>query len=200
MPVTIAPAATALLEQADARAPDRDRQHDGRLGNEAHQQRPSWHNPNRRRQTVKPEFDPRDGICLGVDLTHDPHAGVDAHALVRAAVARRDPRIYEAISGGQIWTLLRADEGWRPYGGENPHDEHAHLSLTYAHAHDTSPWWLDEEDEMSPAEKALLEQVAKDVRAVKAAVDALTAPRLPGGKDRDPQRIDLGDVLSDDED
>lgn len=186
---TVAPAARAALDQADALAPGRDSRKDGTVGDLAHSTRASWHNPNVRRQTVRPQYDPA-GEVLAFDVTHDPDSGFDAHAQVRAAVERDDPRIYEAISCGRIWTRLRADEGWRPYGGSNPHTEHAHVSLTWAHRDDTSPWWLEEdEDVMSPAQEAKLDRVL-------ALLEALVAPRRPDHKDVDPKAVSLGDVLT----
>lgn len=163
MAAVVAPAALALLQQATARAPERSRLSDGLKGDADHADRPSWHNPNKRRQTVTPEYDPN-GVVLAVDLTHDPSKGCDAHQMARDAVARNDPRIYEAISQRRIWTRLRAAEGWRPYGGDNPHEKHCHLSLTWAGRNDVSPWWRDEEDDMALSDD--------DVKRVAAAVYA----------------------------
>lgn len=137
MAVKIAPAARAVLEQASDLWPARSTASDGLRGDPAHAQRRSWHNPSRRDGSP----DPRNGTVYAVDLTHDPAVGCDAHAFVRAAVARRDRRVLEAISNDRIWTKARAAEGWRAYGGQNPHRKHAHLTVDPKHATDTSPWW-----------------------------------------------------------
>ena len=156
-----APAAHAVLEQADARAPRRNRASDGLKGDDAHAARQSHHNPDSR------------GVVLAVDLTHDPASGIDAHGMVRAAVTRRDPRLLEAISLGEIWTRARAREGWRPYRG-HPHDKHAHLSIAREHENDTSPWWPgDQEDEMSPQDWTRLQKMLDDT------IDARLAASVP---------------------
>lgn len=86
-----------------------------------------------------------DGFCEAFDLTHDPGHGCDAHVLVRAAVARRDPRIKYAISQGQIASSYSVGTipawTWRTYSGPNRHDRHAHVSTTDAYRDDTSVWW-----------------------------------------------------------
>lgn len=119
----------AALAEASRRYPGRNRVHDGTVGDLAHSARASDHNPDER------------GVVLAFDLTHDPARGCDAHALVRAAVDRRDPRIKYAISQGRIWSAAKADQGWRRYTGANRHDKHAHVSVARAHEDDTSAWW-----------------------------------------------------------
>lgn len=207
MSYSIAPAATAALRQASALWPKRSRAGDGLIGDAAHRSRRSWHNPSDRHGNPTPN-----GVVLAFDLTHDPANGCDAHALVRAAVARGDRRVSEAISRGRIWTRARASEGWRPYGGANAHDHHAHVTVAWEHRTDTGPWWVivpdfgggkgttaprtpaqEDDDTMTPAQEAKLDEILDILKA-------LVAPRLPGGKDRDPQHVDLADVLNDDGD
>jgi hypothetical protein len=147
MAYSIAPATKAALAQATALWPDRSRASDGTIGDSAHAARRSWHNPSRPDGTPDPN-----GVVYAFDLTHDPTHGCDAHALVRAAVARRDPRVLEAISMRRIWTKKRAAEGWRPYSGSNPHDKHAHVSVDPDHAHNIDPWWAAEEDDVTKEE------------------------------------------------
>lgn len=185
----IAPAATAALAQANLLWPDRDKTFDGTLGDYAHSTRKSWHNPCDKNGNKVPG-----GTVCAFDLTNDPAHGCDAHALVRAAVARGERRINEAISRGRIWTRDRASEGWRPYKGENPHNHHAHVSVSWEYRTETAPWWITEgDDDMTPEQAAQLARI-------EAKLDALIAPRLPGGKDRDPHHVDLADVLNDDGD
>lgn len=159
MPYTIAPACRALLTQATLRAPNRSKVSDGTIGDAAHRARRSAHNPSLKDGTPDPN-----GVVLAVDLTHDPEHGCDAHALVRDLVARNDRRVYEAISQGRIWTRKRAAEGWRPYRGSNPHDKHAHITVTWEHRNSTDPWWPREEDDM-PLSDADVKRVADAVYA-----------------------------------
>lgn len=146
---TAAPAVKAALAEATRRWPDRDRSADGTIGDVAHSSRTSDHNPDDR------------GVVLAFDLTCDLDAGCDAHALVRAAVARRDPRIKYAISQGHIWSKKRADEGWRTYTGSNPHRKHAHVSVDRAFEDDMSEWWPAAPTPLDPPPS--LEEVAMRV-------------------------------------
>jgi hypothetical protein len=123
------PAVSGAISQANRLAPLRSRRSDGTIGDAAHRSRRSDHNPDHR------------GAVLAFDLTHDPVGGFDAHALVEAAVRRRDPRIKYAISRGRIWSKQYAADGWRPYSGANPHQTHAHVSVDRAHENDISSWW-----------------------------------------------------------
>lgn len=42
--------------------------------------------------------------------------------------------IEELIYRRRIWTLARDAEGWRPYSGENPHEDHVHAGQSLAAA------------------------------------------------------------------
>lgn len=191
---TVAPAARAILSQATARAPDRNRASDGLKGDERHEDTSSlsWHLARRPGRTGSGPKTPdgtiyvRDpnGVVYAADLTNDPAHGVDAHAFVRQAVARRDPRVMEAISLGRIWTKARASEGWRIYHGENPHDKHAHVTVDPRYAGDTSPWWPqanEEDQEMLYQEtgSSAIYQILGDgkVHVSRAAWDAMGNPR-----------------------
>ncbi len=54
----------------------------------------------------------------------------DAHGNTHA-LARRMGVMY-VVWNGQIWASHRAQEGWRPYHGPNPHVDHVHMSLSWA--------------------------------------------------------------------
>lgn len=159
---TIAPAAAAALGQATLLWPERSRLSDGLKGDDAHAARESWHNPCDRNGDYQP-----DGVVCAFDLTHDPVNGCDAHKLVRAAVARGDQRISEAISLDRIWTRARAAEGWRRYKPTDPnrnrHEKHAHVTVAWAHRNDTSPWWITAtSDEELDMDEATLRRIIKE--------------------------------------
>jgi hypothetical protein len=179
---TIAPAARAALEEATRRWPRRSKVSDGTIGDPAHRDRPSDHNPD------------RDGVVLAFDLTHDPGAGCDAHRLVRLAVARRDPRIKYAISQGRIWSAERAGEGWRTYNGSNPHHKHAHVSVRKQFADDTRPWWATTAPK--PQEPDLTRDEREALFEVRDLLRALVRPRRQDKTDHDPNAVDLGDILT----
>lgn len=117
----------ALEAEADHLAPRRSRASDGSIGDQAHRQRKSDHNPS-------------GGYVHGLDLTHDPAGGFDAHAHARAVALRADPRIEYVISNGQIWE--RQTKRWKRYRGQNPHNHHAHFSIRHTSSarNDAGPW------------------------------------------------------------
>lgn len=145
MACTPAPSCKAALSEALRKWPNRSVASDGICASPRHTQQ----NPNSDHETGN-----------AWDLTHDPAHGCDAHALVRAAVARHDKRIKYAISQGQIarsydkpgipaWT-------WAPYTGSNRHDKHAHVSIVASARDDISPWFtppLGEVDELTEDER-----------------------------------------------
>lgn len=55
---------------------------------------------------------------LATDPAGNPHA-----------LARRMGVMY-IVWDGRIWASYRADEGWRPFPGPNPHEGHVHISLS----------------------------------------------------------------------
>lgn len=183
--VTAAPACKAALSEASRLWPNRRTTSDGILSSNAH-------------QIQNPSSDHDYGNAW--DLSHDPASGCDAHALVRAIVKRRDSRVKYAISNGRIWSAARANEGWRPYSGSNPHTQHAHVSVYDHRRNDTGPWFRVvaqtavkpqpiKEDEMTPEQEAKLDRVL-------ALLDALTAPRRPDKTDADPGRLSLADIYT----
>lgn len=125
-----------LRRQVDELAPDRDRRHDGWIGDSAHQARKSDHNP-----------DP-DGTVDAVDLTHDPAHGADM-AVISEAI-RDDARVSYVIFDRRIWNPS-VSRSWRPYGGSNPHRTHMHVSVRDGRQDDASLWPIGtlEEETMS---------------------------------------------------
>ena len=119
------PAAIAVLRQATALAPKRKKASDGLLPSKAHIK-------------ANPNSDHNTGHA--VDLTHDPHNGIDCGELFHRL--QQDKRVSYLIFNGLIWSKER---GTREYSGPNKHVKHLHISIKEEHAKDTSPWfpWLD---------------------------------------------------------
>jgi hypothetical protein len=119
------PAATAVLRQATALSPKRRKASDGLLPSLAHIRQ----NPNSDHNTG-----------LAVDLTHDPHNGIDCGQLYERL--KGDKRVSYLIFNSKIWS---ADNGDRVYAGPNKHTTHLHISIKEKYAKDTSPWfpWLE---------------------------------------------------------
>ncbi|GAB7192228.1 hypothetical protein NUM3379_29370 [Kineococcus sp. NUM-3379] len=57
-----------------------------------------------------------------------------------AAVARRLGVMY-VIWNHRVWKSYRADAGWQPYTGSNPHTDHIHISLTRRGGRAETSWW-----------------------------------------------------------
>lgn len=124
-----------LRSQIDALAPNRSKSSDGSIGDQAHAQRHSDHNPDER------------GVVHAIDITNDPAHGVNAHVMARDLVKTADSRIKYVISDGQI---AEAKNGfrWTQYHGTNPHDKHFHISVVPgSKADDASEWKIN----LSPA-------------------------------------------------
>lgn len=114
-----------LGAEVDALWPDRARGSDGWLGDEAHSQRSSDHNPD------------RDGIVHAVDLTT---TGVDRVRLLVGIV--QHPGVAYVIHRGLIYSRSHRYVG-RPYDGPNAHHDHVHVSILHTHSAERSPRsWL----------------------------------------------------------
>ena len=58
----------------------------------------------------------------------------------RWAMVRRLGVMY-IIYNRRIWASYRAEEGWRPYVGANPHTDHIHFSFSWAGARKQTSYW-----------------------------------------------------------
>lgn len=110
-----------LRDEINRAAPNRNKASDGWIGDAAHRDRDSRHNPNR--------FD----VVTAFDATHDPGGGLDAHDLADAIVAGalpggRHPELAYVISASRI-ASRSTDWHWHRYGGVNPHDRLIHVAV-----------------------------------------------------------------------
>ena len=123
------PAAIAVLRQATALYPKRNRLSDGLLPSSAHIKQ-------------SPNSDHNTGFA--VDLTHDPKNGVDCVEIFEKL--KEDARVKYLIFQGKIWSKEKAKEGNRTYTGSNQHNKHLHISINDGSANDTSPWfwWMNQ--------------------------------------------------------
>lgn len=110
-----------LLNEINTFAPNRSKASDGSIGDAAHASRGSDHNPYIKLGNV--------GIVRARDFTHDPARGFDSYAFARSLAKSGDPRIRYIISNGQIFNPS-VSSSWRTYSGANPHDHHAHVSVS----------------------------------------------------------------------
>jgi len=120
-----------LIAEFDRLAPNRNKASDGTIGDAAHQQRPSDHNPNAQ------------GVVCAADITHDPANGVDMDKMSDLLVERKHPALKYVIFNALI-AGTHTNWQWQPNSG---HEHHMHVSVgvgedgqsTGPHD-DTTPW------------------------------------------------------------
>lgn len=116
-----------LRREVDARWPGRDRSSDGWIGDAAHSQRVSDHNPD------------ESGVVHALDVTAK---GIAPWTLVLAAVMH--PATTYVIFRGRIWSR-RHGFYVRRYNGPDPHRSHVHISVSGDSrlANSRRPWLHD---------------------------------------------------------
>ncbi len=137
-------AANCLLKLQDAfnaAYPNRNKSigPDAFIGDEAHAERKSDHNPNAA------------GVVLAYDISNDPAHGCAVHKIADYMIAHPDPRVRYIISNRRIAGNQGFINGnypgktawkWMPYNGANPHDMHIHVSAEKLTAlYDDSRQW-----------------------------------------------------------
>jgi hypothetical protein len=142
------PAAIAVLRQATALVPKRNKLSDGLLPSKAHIK-------------ASPNSDHNTG--LAVDLTHDPKAGIDCAEIFEKL--KEDNRVSYLIFNKKIWSRDKVKSGNRPYIGSNPHNKHLHISINADSANDTSPWfwWMNQPTVVNQVKAVLQPQAKKKV-------------------------------------
>jgi hypothetical protein len=132
---------------------------DGWIGDPAHAQGTSGHNPDDT-PGVSAERSDADSIpeVRSIDVDVDLIPGDRAtsrlamYAIIRAIISSpEDRRLIYIIFDGLIWSASR---GWEPatYTGSNKHREHAHFSGHPDHDNDGSAWSVETGDDVTPQE------------------------------------------------
>lgn len=172
MVVTSIPASTSLLAEFNWLAPARDKRSDGTIGDAAHRQSSSDHNPDETGRTPSEDSDSIDEVhARDVDSSGPwpPGWSMERCVQIILGLARRNngnglPGLQNVIYNRRIWSR---SWGWeqRPYTGSNPHDKHAHFGFRYGSGSGasnpenfTGPWGiraareqeLREQEEMDP--------------------------------------------------
>jgi hypothetical protein len=121
-----------LREQIDDSFPDRDRKSDGWIGDAAHSNRKSDHNP-----------DPSNGIVRAIDVDKDfdsrPSTGAYLADQIRLC-AKKDKRISYVIFAGKI-ASRKSFFRWKEYKGISSH--HAHIHISFTKKGDQNGSWFD---------------------------------------------------------
>jgi hypothetical protein len=112
---TLAKGLIQLRNQINSMFPDRSKVSDGTIGDVAHSNRKSDHNPNLQK------------VVCAFDVTHDPTNGVDCNKLAKILFDSEDERIKYIIWNRGITNKEKS--GWIPYNGANPHNKHLHISV-----------------------------------------------------------------------
>ncbi|GAA3348435.1 hypothetical protein GCM10020358_66940 [Amorphoplanes nipponensis] len=153
---SLVPCLVTLRSEFNQVAPGRDKSSDGSIGDTAHAQSSSDHNPD---ETGSTPYEDADSIneVHAIDVDRDLRTpGWTMPKAVEIIVVRhrqgRDDRLQNVIYNRRIWSR---SWGWtaRAYTGSNAHTQHAHFSARYttAQERDTRPWGLleAEEDDMA---------------------------------------------------
>jgi hypothetical protein len=142
---TLAPCLDVLRSEFNRNFPRRDKASDGWIGDTAHQNSKSDHNPDSR------------GIVHAIDVDEDLRApGATMWDCVNEVVGRhragRDNRLTYVIYERTIWS---ASYDWRPreYTLSNPHDKHAHFSASYVRAREENRASFGVEDIVTQADR-----------------------------------------------
>lgn len=138
-----------LFAEFDQIAPDRDHASDGSIGDTAHQNEVSDHNPD---ETGSVPIHDADHIneVHAIDVDNNLNVpGLSMEDVVQFLLARcrngGETRLRYIIYNRRIW---EADNGWRQraYTGASAHTEHAHFSASYDTAREasTASWHLED--------------------------------------------------------
>lgn len=130
----IAESLKKLREQINTAYPNRDKSSDGSIGDTAHSNRKSDHNPNAA------------GVVTAIDIDEDLAPDIHSIEQVVSAIRRsRDPRVKYIIYEGRITAPGSDLQEWKAYTGPSPHDHHAHVSVSSSPNlyDDSRDWSLD---------------------------------------------------------
>jgi hypothetical protein len=138
-----------LFAEFDRIAPGRDHASDGSIGDTAHQNEVSDHNPDETGSVPIHDADHTNEVhAIDVDNTLRV-TGLSMETVVQFLLKRcrsgAEKRLRYIIYNRRIW---EADNGWkqRAYTGASPHTEHAHFSASYTTAKEasTASWHLED--------------------------------------------------------
>jgi hypothetical protein len=138
---------------------------DGTVGDLAHSNRVSDHNPD------------ENGIVRALDFyEHKPGFVDEVFEVMRLA---RDPRVKYAIHDKRMFASYDAVGGpawqWREYTGPNGHVTHGHLSVLPTGDNDSRPFQLIEEDDMATPQEIWFHLISDPITGTQRGAQALLA-------------------------
>lgn len=130
-------ALTNFRDAVNKKYPHRDEESDGTIGDEAHQETDSDHNPD-------PEPQPDAGSVDAWDMDKEVNGkGQPYEADVQELI-----KVFEQHESSSYWIydrqIAKRSNNWRrdPYTGNNPHDKHVHFNTRESHENSNAPWEL----------------------------------------------------------
>jgi hypothetical protein len=173
------PCLKQLFAEFDRIAPARDHASDGAVGDLAHQQEVSDHNPDETGSVPIHDADTVNEVhAIDVDNTLN-ESDLTMEKVVQFLLVRcrsgAEKRLRYVIYNRRIWS---ASSGWvqKTYTGSSPHTEHAHFSGSYDTKLEasTASWHLEDIPvALTPADKTFITQAIDD--KVDAAADRVIA-------------------------
>lgn len=149
MGAILIPAAVKLRSDFDSIAPDRDYASDGWIGDTAHQQEISDHNPDETGSVPIHDADKVNEVHA-IDVDDDlRESDLTMEKVVQFLLGRcrsgAETRLRYIIYNRRIWDY-RSDWVQKAYTGPSPHTEHAHFSFSYDTAREaaTASWHLED--------------------------------------------------------
>lgn len=143
------PCLVTLRAEFNKIAPSRDKASDGSIGDAAHRQTISDHNPDETGAVPIRDADRKNEVHA-IDVDKDLRVpGLTMEKVVQFLLARcrsgAEKRLRYIIFNRRIW---EASNDWRQrsYSGSNPHDKHAHFSASYDTSREASTacWHLED--------------------------------------------------------
>lgn len=186
----LVPCLGQLRTELNRLAPNRDKDSDGTIGDDAHQSRVSDHNDDEVGNVPIIDADDKHEVHA-VDLDDDlREPGLTMEMVVQHVITRcrsgAERRLRYVIYNRRIWEQSN-DWRQRTYSGDNPHTQHAHFSSSYETKLEasTASWRLEDIPvALTESDKDWLE--ATITRIVDARVDQLTAATPLNGADGNP--------------
>jgi hypothetical protein len=178
------PALEALFAELDRIAPDRDTASDGSIGDTAHQQETSDHNPDETGSV--PIHDPdKINEVHAIDVDNNLNeSDLTMEKVVQFLLGRcrsgAEKRLRYIIYNRRIWS---ASSGWvqKAYTGKSPHTEHVHFSASYDSNReaDMSSWHLEDIPvALTASDKAWIESTVKANASTPAEVQSAASSAL----------------------
>lgn len=180
----LVPCLVSLRDEFNRLAPGRDKGADGSIGDLAHQQESSDHNPDETGRTPFEDADNVDEVhAIDIDSTGPWPAGKDLDSRVEI-IRLRHKNGHDDRLQNIIWKDRVASRSWGWTWDPRPgigHFDHAHFSARYttAQENDTSPWGVLEDEmalNLSTEDKAAIRQECAEavVNYFRGAYEAVT--------------------------